>query len=163
MNAAKTSSPEAVDLLLKKNPSNGVKVPADPNITDEDGHTALAFSFTTNNAQVINTLAEVTTEAGEATMKMLAQANVKIEGELETFVKEMLSDGHKDKLLQLSTFFGNSLLMDFLLNKANITWAENDLVENVIKSDDAKACKVFKDHCQQNYIQIKKEKIQGVQ
>ena len=94
MNAAKTSSPEAVDLLLKKDPSNGVKVPADPNITDEAGRTALAFSFATNNTQVINTLAEVTTEAGEATMKMLAQANVKIEGELEKYVKKILNDGH---------------------------------------------------------------------
>ena len=165
MNAAKTSSPEAVDLLLKKDPSNGVKVPADPNLTDENGVTALAFSFATNNTQVINTLAEVTTEAGEATMKMLAQADVKIDGELETFVKKMLNDGQKVKLLQLSTFFGNSLLMDYLLNKANITWTENNVlanIENVIKSDDAKACKIFKDYCKQIYVQIEKEKIEDL-
>ena len=51
MNAAKTSSTEAVQLLLKKDPSNGNKVPADPNMTDENGVTALAFSFNTNNTQ----------------------------------------------------------------------------------------------------------------
>ena len=107
MNAAKTSSPEAVHLLLKKDSSNGDKVWADPNITDEDGVTALAFSFNTNNAQVINMLAEVTTEAGEATMKMLAQANVRIEAELEIYVKKILNDGQieKGKILELSTFF----------------------------------------------------------
>ena len=105
MNAAKTSSTEAVHLLLKMDSSNGDRVRADTNVTDEYGQTALAFSLHTNNTQVINMLAEVTTEAGEATMKMLAQANVKIEGELETFVKKMLNDGQKGKLLQLSTFF----------------------------------------------------------
>ena len=101
MNAAKTSSPEAVDLLLKKEPSNGAKVPADPNMTDKNGRTALAFSFSTNNTQVINTLAEVTTEAGEATIKMLAQSNVKIEGQLEKYVKQMLKNGKKRQLLHL--------------------------------------------------------------
>ena len=55
--------------------------------------------------------------------------------------------------------------MDFLLNKANITWAENDLlsnIENVIKSDDVKAGKVFKDFCQQNDILIEKDKIEDL-
>ena len=153
MNAAKTSSPEAVHLLLKKDPSNGVKVPADPNITDENGCTALAFSFNTNNTQVINMLAEVTTVVTDSTVKMLALANVKIEGELEKYVKKILNDGQKGKLLQLSTFFGNPLLLDYLLNKADITWAENDLlanVDNIIKSDHVKACKVFQEYCQEN-------------
>ena len=95
MNAAKTSSTEAIHLLLKKDTTiNGDGVLADPNVADEDDRTALAFSLNTNNTQVINTLAEVTTEAGEATMKMLAQANVKIEGELEKYVKKILNDGH---------------------------------------------------------------------
>ena len=167
MNAAKTGSTEAVHLLLKKEPSNGNKVPADPNMTDEYGRTALAFSFNTNNAQVINMLAEVTTEAGEATMKMLAQANVRIEAELEIYVKKILNDGQieKGKILELSTFFGNSLLLDYLLNKANITWIENDVlthVDNIIKSDDVKACKVFKNYCQQKGIKIGRGKIEDL-
>ena len=105
MNAAQTSSTEAVHLLLKKDPSNGDKVRADPNLTDENGLTALAFSLHTNNTQVINILAEVTTEVTDTTMKMLAQSNVKIEGELEKYVQLMLKEGKKRQLFELSTFF----------------------------------------------------------
>ena len=83
MYAAQTSSTEAVHLLLKKDPSNEDKVPVGPNLTDKDGTTALAFSFNTNNAQVINMLAEVTTEVTYTTMKMLAQATGNIELEWE--------------------------------------------------------------------------------
>ena len=47
MKAAKTSSTEAVHLLLNMDSSNGDRVRADPNLTDENGLTALAFSLHT--------------------------------------------------------------------------------------------------------------------
>ena len=94
MNAAKTSSIESVQILLRKNVKN--ETLADPNVVDEKGQTALAYALKTNNIQVINMLAEVTTEVSETTMKMLAQSNVKIEGDLEKYVKIILNDGQQE-------------------------------------------------------------------
>ena len=57
----------------------------------------------------------------------------------------------------MTTFFGNPLMLDYLLNKARLSWTRNELLQNVdhvIKSDDVDARKVFHDYCQQNDIQI---------
>ena len=101
MNAAKTSSTEAVHLLLNRDPSNGHKVLADPNVADKNGLTALAFSLSTNNIEVINKLAEVTTQVTDTTVKILAQSTVKIEGQLGKYVEKIiLNDGNKWVLIK---------------------------------------------------------------
>ena len=56
MMAAKTSSADSVELLLKNN--------ADPNLLSEknDKQNALAFALKTGNQKIISLLSEVTTE-----------------------------------------------------------------------------------------------------
>ena len=145
MNAAKTSSTESVQLLLKKDPNNGNRTLADPNVVDGKGQTALDFALRTNNAEVINILAEVTTEASDTSIKMLAQSNVKVENNLENYAQKIIlkNYGKIMKLFEFSSFFGNPNVLDYLLNKPEFSWKERDIskcIENVIKSDDPKAC-----------------------
>ena len=120
MNAAKTSSTESVKLLLKKDPNNENRTLADPNVVD--GQTALDFAFRTNNAEIINILAEVTTEASDTSIKMLAQSNVKVESKLENYIQKRFKSGKMEKLFEWSSFFGNPHVLDYLLNKPELSW-----------------------------------------
>ena len=160
MNAAKTSSTESVQLLLKKDPNNGNRTLADPNVVDDRGQTALNFALRTNNTEVINILAEVTTVASDNSIKMLAQSNVKVENSLENYVQKNFESGKVRKLFEWSSFYGNPHVLDYLLNKPELSWTERDIskcIENVIKSDDPKACQVVQDYCQKNKIEVKKD------
>ena len=139
MNAAKTSSTEAVHLLLNRDPSNGHKVLADPNVADKNGLTALAFSLSTNNIEVINKLAEVTTKVTDTTVKILAQSTVKIEGQLGKYVEKILNDGHKWVLMLLATFFGNPLMLDYLLSSEQ-SKALNALMYQKLSTDKCGEC-----------------------
>ena len=157
MNAAKTSSTESVQLMLKKDPNNGNRTLADPNVVDGNGETALDFALRTNNTEVINILAEVTTEVSDTSIKMLAQSNVKVENNLENYVQK---SGKIETLFEVSSFFGNPHVLDYLLSKPELSWTESDVdkcIENVIKSDDIKACQVVQDYCQKNKIVVKKD------
>ena len=160
MNAAKTSSTESVQLLLKKDPNNEDRTLADPNVVDGKGQTALDFALRTNNAEVINILAEVTTEASDTSIKMLAQSNVKVENNLENHVQKIWQSGKIRKLFEWSSFYGNPHVLDYLLNNPVLSWTERDIytcIENVIKSDDPKACQVVQDYYQKNKIRVQKD------
>ena len=109
MNAAKTSSTESVQLLIKKDPNNETKTLADPNVVDDRGQTALDFAFRTNNTEIINILAEVTTEASDTSIKMLAQSNVKVESKLENYIQKRFKSGKMEKLFEWSSYFGNPI------------------------------------------------------
>ena len=69
MMAAKTSSVESVELLLKNH--------ADPNLLSlkNDEQNALAFALKTGNENIISLLSEVTTEGMESCIRILAESN----------------------------------------------------------------------------------------
>ena len=73
MNAAKAGSPEGIEVLLAAG--------ADPNMEDNEGRLALAYAFISENIEVFDRLAPVTTTnvGVDNIITLLAQSNIKIE------------------------------------------------------------------------------------
>ena len=110
MMAAKTSSAESVELLLKNH--------ADPNLLSEknDKQNALAFALKTGNQKIISLLSEVTTEGMESCIKVLAESNMTIGKEVKVILEKLVQEGKKDLLLKEATIFGNGNMTNFMLN-----------------------------------------------
>ena len=75
MNAAKTSSTEAVAILLRGH--------ADPDIVDEEGWTALSYALKTNNVDIIERLAPITIVGIDTSISLLARTRLRMERGLE--------------------------------------------------------------------------------
>ena len=159
MNAAKISSEYAANILLNFSTAHllnrNYRIMANPNVTDEEGFTGLSFALKTNNIEIINMLADVTTEGVDINLKLLVQSNLEIDGKLETYVQKILEGGKIQQLFEMSSFFGNPQFLDYLLNnnRSKISWNEADIlkcIENVIKSDDVQACKIVQEFCLKN-------------
>ena len=155
MTAAKTSSTEAVRILLKKDDILNSAAVADPNKVDGHGITALDYALKTDNAEIIDILAEVTTVFTENSVKILAQSNVKVVGHLEEYIQRIINQCQDSVKLLLSsaTFYGNSQLIEYLLFKAKLKLSE-DCIENVINSDDVKACQLVAQFCKIKQLKI---------
>ena len=72
MMAAKTSSLEAVELLLQNQ--------ADPNLLSDNNEkqNALAFALKTSNEKIISLLSEVTTQGMDSCVRVLAESNMTV-------------------------------------------------------------------------------------
>ena len=148
MNAAKTGSPEGVDMLLKAG--------ADPNTEDSVGMTALAYGIVSGNIDVINLLAPVTSAGVDQIIIKLAQSILNIEGELENYLKKFNGDEKMKFLLEKASFYGNEKLLDYLLNKSNHVMSEDSVrkaFEIVIKTDKVKPVQ-----CISQYYESKRAK-----
>ena len=99
INAAKTGSPEGVEMLLKAG--------ADPNKEDSKGITALAYGIVSGNIDVINLLAPVTTAGVDQIIIKLAQSSLNIEGEVEKYLKKINDEDKRILLLEKSSLYGN--------------------------------------------------------
>ena len=117
MTAAKTSSTEAVRILLKKDDNLNLNnsAVADPNKVDGHGITALDYALKTDNTEIIDILAEVTTVFTNESIKILAQSNVKVVGHLEEYIQRIINQHQESVKLLLSsaTFYGNSQLIEY--------------------------------------------------
>ena len=124
MTAAKTSSTEAVRILLKKDDNLNLNnsAVADPNKVDGHGITALDYALKTDNTEIIDILAEVTTVFTNESIKILAQSNVKVVGHLEEYIQRIINQHQESVKLLLSsaTFYGNSQLIEYLLFKTKV-------------------------------------------
>ena len=117
MNAAKASSTEAVKMLLENQ--------ADPDVINEEGYTAFAFAVKTDNIKVFKILGKVTSAATSTSLRLLAQSNFRIKGNLfkkipkmKRYNQGMITSSDKlDNLFYESAFFGNPLMLDYLLNQ----------------------------------------------
>ena len=76
MMAAKTSSAESVELLLRHQ--------ADPNLLSENNEkqNALAFVLKTGNEKIISLLSEVRTRGMESCIRVLAESNMPVSKEI---------------------------------------------------------------------------------
>ena len=104
MNAAKTGSPEGVEMLLKAG--------ADPNKEDSEGMTALAYGIVSGNIDVINLLAPVTTAGVDQIIIKLAQSSLNIEGKIEEYLRNVKTDQKAKLLLEKASLYGNDKLLD---------------------------------------------------
>ena len=59
-------------------------------LLDQYGIPALGYALKSGNEEIIQTLAKHTTAGLENCVSLLAQSNIKIEGEVSTFVKDMI-------------------------------------------------------------------------
>ena len=144
MNAAKTSSTEAVAILLRGH--------ADPDIVDEEGWTALSYALKTNNVDIIKRLAPITIVGIDTSISLLAMTRLRMDRGLEFYVKDILASNRGEDLLKKSSFFGNTNILDYLLKDSHLlnkeydyAWSEDVIstcLENVIKSDNVEACKI---------------------
>ena len=118
MMAAKTSSVESVELLLKNH--------ADPNLLSQknDEQNALAFALKTGNENIISLLSEVTTEGMESCVRILAESNMTVGKEVKVILKKLVQEGKKDLLLAEASIFGNCHMANFLLNEAKARWTK---------------------------------------
>ena len=152
MCAAKTSSTEAVELLLEKG--------ADPDICNEsDGSNALSLALGTGNMEVIQMLCKVTTDPDgfNSCITALAQSNIKIVGKMKKFIKRLLEAGKTKLLIEKASFYGNSILLDYILTEdPNILFKcdMTKITRNVIISDNPEACETILDHCKTNGYNI---------
>ena len=110
MMAARTSSAESVELLLKKN--------ANPNLLSQrnEKENALAIALKTGNIQIINILSAVTTEGMESCIRVLAESNRTIGDETKIILERLIIEGKMYVLLEEASIFGNGYMVDFLLN-----------------------------------------------
>ena len=92
MNAAKTSSTEALELLLNLN-DNKAKLMADPEILDENGFTALDYALKTDNIKNIGILCDATKTFSKNTVKSFAQLKIDLN---ETMEKFLLKNARKE-------------------------------------------------------------------
>ena len=155
MTAAKTSSTEAVRILLKKDDNLNSAAVADPNKVDGHGITALDYALKTDNAEIIDILAEVTSVFTNESIKILAQSNAKVVGHLEEYIQRIINQyqGSVKLLLSSATFYGNSQLIEYLLFKTKPQLSD-DCIENVINSDDVKACQLVAQFCKIKQLKI---------
>ena len=158
MCAAKTSSSEAVSLLLSKG--------ADPNICEEnfDGNSlnALACAITTGNKEIIEILCKLTTnpDGFNTCIVELAKANLDIDGELKTFLSKAFASNRVKFALEKSSFYGNAKLLQFVLQQnPNILFKSKvpKIMENVIKSDSKETCEILLQHCKETKYMIQKK------
>ena len=103
MMAAKTSSADSVELLLKNN--------ADPNLLSEknDKQNALAFALKTGNEKVISLLSKVTTQGMKSCIRVLAESNMTIGKEVKIILKKLIQEGkifywRKHQHLEMATW-----------------------------------------------------------
>ena len=132
MMAAKTSSAEAVELLLQNQ--------ADPNLLSQknDKLNALAFALKTSNEKIISLLSEVTTQGMDSCIRVLAESNMTVSKEVKVILKKLVHDGKKDHLLEEATIFGSGHMVNFLLNESKLKWNKSSIIEalkNSILSD----------------------------
>ena len=143
MNAAKTGSPEGVEMLLEAG--------ADPDKEDSDGMTALAFGIVSGNIEVVNMLAPVTTAGVDQIIIKLTESNLNIEGEVLKYLNKIQSEEWLNLLLEKSSLYGNEKFLDYLLNKSQYVWSNVAImkaVENVILTHKVKPVKLLKKYFQ---------------
>ena len=155
MNAAKTSSLEAVEQLLTNS--------ADPNLVDEDGLPALGYGLKSGNKEIIKKLAAVTTTGLETCITLLAQSTIAIEGEVQTLVENMVEKGYKDLVLKKASFYGCKNLLEYLLKTSNQSFEKAAMLQAVkdsIVSDDADSCEVVQEYFTKHFGQLDEEEKQ---
>ena len=161
MRAAKTSSSEAVKILLSKG--------ADPNLVykyqDSDGPKerriidedipALAFAFETGNIEVINLLCKVTSVGLDACIPKLAQTFIlntsdsnenqdTISDDIESFIRKLRDDSCSKikQLFERASFYGNSSILHHILKEYRSVITDQDLfvaLQNIVYSDNVEA------------------------
>ena len=108
MNAAKTSSTEALELLLNINDNKAnAKIIADTEILDENGFTALDYTLKTDNIKNIAMLCDATKTVSKNTVKIFAQSKIDLN---ETMDKFLLKMDRKELMYQASLYGNNNLL-----------------------------------------------------
>ena len=110
-----------------------------------EGMTALAFGIMSGNTEVIDLLAPITTVGENKVILMLAQSNLKIEGEIETYLRRI---NKNELLLEKASNYGNVNLLDYLLNKSNFVYKEKLLLHalrNAVLSDEIEPVKIVHD------------------
>ena len=152
MCAAKTSSTEAVTLLLEKG--------ADPDVCNgSDGSNALSLAFSTGNMSIIQMLCNVTEDPHgfNSCITALAKSNIKIISGLKKFIQKLFLAGKTKLLMEKASFYGNSVLLDYILTEdPNILFKcdMNKITKNVIMSDNPEACETILEHCKTNGYNI---------
>ena len=133
---------------------------ADPNIVNFKGMTALAYGIVSgSSAAVVNLLASRTTAGLKQVLNRLAQADFDIEGPLETFL-ELANRDQTSLLFERASFFGNTKLIDYLLNKSKYSWSRHQLrtaIENAEKSEKQNAVLIL----QRYFHKIDQDQIDG--
>ena len=142
MVAAKTNSPEAINLLLAHN--------ADPDKVDSNDRTALTYAINTNSQDNVKSLIKLTSVELIRSLKALAESDLVIDQELgECIIEKIRAENIPLKpLLQAASTFGKDDFIKLLLDnfpEAIDQNTLNDVIKNVIKSDQPKACKVVND------------------
>ena len=141
MLAAKTNSIESVKLLLKKN--------ADTSICDENNFTALTYGILSGNIEIIEILIRKTNSFLDVSLMKLAESKFRVNQKIKDLVKEILK---KDAdllwtFLERASMFGNSYWLKWLLDYFPMVDVDEFgwewLMNNAIRSDNAKACKLI--------------------
>ena len=101
MMAAKTSSAEAVELLLQNQ--------ADPNLLSQknENQNALVFALKTGNAKIISLLSEVTTRGLDSCVRVLAESNMTVGKEVKVIMQKLIEERKKDLVVNEATIYGN--------------------------------------------------------
>ena len=188
MMAAKTSSADSVELLLKNN--------ADPNLLSEknDKQNALAFALKTGNEKVISLLSKVTMQGMKSCIRVLAESNMTIGKEVKIILKKLIQEGKKDLLLEEASTFGNGHMANFLLNEAKLRWTNasvtaitntsptailaslfkmdtkiawtkskiKEALRNSILSDNVHCCNIVKEYCEKIGIDTKNKELESL-
>ena len=142
---------------MRKDPKTG-QTTADPNISNTEGMSALAYALKTDNQEIVDKLCEVTTENIDSCITLLSQnKKLKIENKngLELFVKRILNDRKHSLLLKKGSFFGHDKLLKYLFFNCSIKWIRNDVVDalkNAIMVDNADCVKIIKDFWKQKKL-----------
>ena len=138
---------------MRKDPKTGHPL-ADPNLTNKDGMTALAYSLKTENQKIIEKLCFYTTENLDSYIKLLSQ-NKKIcigdKNGIEVFIQRLLKKENQPILLDKASFFGNKMLVKYLVYNNNIQWKKKeveDALKNSILVDSADCVEIMKEFWQ---------------
>ena len=159
MMAAKTSSVDSVELLLKNH--------ADPNLLSQknDEQNALAFALKTGNEKISSLLSAVTTQGMESCIKILAESKMAVGKEVEVILQKLLKKGKKNLLLEEATIFGNGHMAKFMLNEAKLDWTESvvkEALRNSILSDNVDCYKIVKEYCEKIGVDTKRKELESL-
>ena len=134
---------------------------ADPNLANKEGLTALSFALQTENQEIVEKLASVTTDATnyKNIIPLLASnKKLKIGDEIKLLIKKIKDNGQHSLLLEKSSFFGNEKVLKNLLDN-NIEWKKLEIenaLKNAIMVDNKDCVQTIKDFWQKEH---KKENI----
>ena len=123
--------------------------------------TALSFALQTENQEIVEKLASVTTDATnyKNIIPLLASnKKLKIGDEIELLIKRLRKNGQQSLLLEKSSFFGNEKVLKNLLDN-NIGWKKLEIenaLKNAIMVDNKDCVQTIKDFWQKEH---KKENI----